>query len=46
MTAAKPSKGVARKPMRMQMRDRKKFKPNNKYNRRRLERSVKKLLTK
>lgn len=46
MTAAKPAKGIARKPMRMQLRDRKKFKPNNKYNRRKLEKSMKKAFTK
>lgn len=46
MTANKPAKGIARKPMRMQLRDRKKFKPNNKFNRRKTERAVKKLLTK
>lgn len=44
MTAAKPEKGIARKPMRMQMRD-KKFKRGKKYTQRRLDKSVKKLLT-
>lgn len=46
MVAAKPVKGIPRKPMREKMRDRKKFKPNNKFSRRRQERIVKKLLTK
>lgn len=46
MTANKPAKGIARKPMRMQLRDRKKFKPNSKYNQRKNARAVKKLLTK
>ena len=37
---------VRRKPMRDQVRQAKKFKPNSKYNRRRQAKAVKKLLTK
>ena len=46
MTAAKPAKGIARKPMRDKIRQAKKFKPNSKYNQRRQAKAVKKLLTK